>query len=87
MVHALPKNGGDDIVGLAGLAHVGRALLQNLGPEFLVGEPMRADDGKPGEFTVQTLHFAPAEVSRSSTSTSARCRAIVGRISSRLRAM
>ncbi len=60
MVHALPKNGGDHLIGLAGLAHVGRALLQSIGPEFLVGEPMGADDGKLGEFTVQTLHFAQA---------------------------
>ena len=58
MVYALPKNGGDHLIDPAGLAHVGRALLQSIGPEFLVGEPMGADDGKLGEFMVQTLYFA-----------------------------
>ena len=57
MLRALAKNGGDHLIGPAWFTHVGGALLQSFGPEFIVGEPVSADDGKPGELMVQTLHF------------------------------
>src|SRR5450759_3627273 len=42
---------------VARLAYVGRAQTQRLGPEFVVRQPMGADDAKVGELMMQMLDF------------------------------
>jgi hypothetical protein len=43
---------------LARRADVGSAAAECLGPKFVVGEAMSADDGKGGELLMQPLNFA-----------------------------
>ncbi len=45
---------------IARFTDVGRAQIQCLGPQFVIGQPMGSHDAKAGEFTMQTLDFARA---------------------------
>jgi len=39
--------------------NVRRALVERLGPEFFIRQPVGANDRQAGEFSMQTFHFAP----------------------------
>lgn len=55
-VRAFAHHGTYDFI-LARRADVGSAAAERLGPKFVVGEAMSADDGKAGELLMQSLNF------------------------------
>ncbi len=56
MVREMVQHGSHHVI-VARLAYIGGPQAQRLGPQFVVRQPVGADDAKPWELMMQMLDF------------------------------